>query len=71
MINHIKEYRKRDNLTQEELANKLGVTRQTIIAIENNKYNPTLELAMRLSKYLDVTVEELFILPQGEQLRKA
>ena len=70
MINHIKEYRKRDNLTQEELANKLGVTRQTIIAIENNKYNPTLELAMRLSKYLEVTMEELFILAQDEPIKK-
>ncbi|MBU3108722.1 helix-turn-helix transcriptional regulator [Clostridium gasigenes] len=49
-------------LTQEQLANNLGVTRQTIIAIENDKYNPSLELAMQLSKYLNTTVEELFTL---------
>jgi putative transcriptional regulator len=62
MKNHIKYYRKKYGMTQEELAKALGVTRQTIIAIENNKYNPTLELAMKLAKYLEVAVEELFIL---------
>ncbi|BBB46952.1 hypothetical protein Pelsub_P0179 [Pelolinea submarina] len=40
----------------------VDVTRQTINAIENNKYNPTLELAMKLAKFLDVRVEELFFL---------
>ncbi|WP_026884917.1 helix-turn-helix transcriptional regulator [Clostridium akagii] len=64
MKNYIKKYRKQYKLTQEELANILGVTRQTIIAIENDKYNPTLELAMRLAKYLNVPVEELFVLSQ-------
>ncbi len=64
MRNYIKKYRKQYKLTQEELANILGVTRQTIIAIENDKYNPTLELAMRLAKYLNVPVEELFVLSQ-------
>ncbi|MBB6624057.1 helix-turn-helix transcriptional regulator [Clostridium gasigenes] len=49
-------------LTQAQLANNLGVTRQTIIAIENDKYNPSLVLAMQLSKYLNTTVEELFTL---------
>ena len=62
MKNRVKEYRKQYKLTQEELANKLGVTRQTIIAVENDKYNPTLELAMRLAKYLNTTIEELFTL---------
>jgi len=46
---------------QEDLANKLDVTRQTINAIENNKYNPTLELAMKLARLLQVSVEELFL----------
>ena len=45
---------------QEDLAAAVGVSRQTIIAIENDKYNPTLELAMRLARYLGTTVEELF-----------
>jgi len=64
MKNRVKEFRKQFQLTQEELADKLGVTRQTIIAVENDKYNPTLELAMRLSRYLNTTIEELFELPQ-------
>ena len=62
MTNHIKELRKAQGYRQEDLAEALGVSRQTIIAIENNKYNPTLELAMRLSRFLQTTVEELFIL---------
>jgi len=64
--NRVKEYRKQYKLTQEELANKLGVTRQTIIAVENDKYNPTLELAMHLAKYLNTTIEELFTLTNKE-----
>lgn len=62
MNNHIKELRKRKNLRQEDLAQRLGVSRQTIIATENDRYNPTLELAMKLARELDTTVEELFIL---------
>ncbi|OQA50168.1 MAG: helix-turn-helix protein [Firmicutes bacterium ADurb.Bin300] len=49
-------------LRQVDLANKLGVTRQTIIAIENNKYNPTLELAMKMAQLLGKPVEEIFFL---------
>lgn len=49
-------------LRQEDLAAELNVSRQTIIAIENDKYNPTLELAMKLAKKLKTTVDELFIL---------
>lgn len=60
MKNKIREIRKKLNFRQEDLANTLGVTRQTINAIENNKYNPTLELAMKLSKLLKIPVEELF-----------
>lgn len=62
MKNKIRELRKKLNFRQEDLANELGVTRQTINAIENEKYNPTLELAMKLSKLLLSTVEEVFIL---------
>jgi len=60
MINRIKQLRKAKGYRQEDLAEALDVSRQTIIAIENNKYNPTLELAMRLARYLNTTVEELF-----------
>ncbi len=51
-------------LRQEDLANRLGVTRQTINAIENEKYNPTLELAIKLSRLLQSPVEELFTLEE-------
>ncbi|WP_312648915.1 helix-turn-helix transcriptional regulator [Aminipila sp.] len=60
MKNKIKELRKQIGLRQEDLANELGVTRQTINAIENDKYNPTLELAMKLAKLLHTPVEEIF-----------
>ena len=60
MKNNIKHLRKQLNLRQEDLANKLGVTRQTINAIENDKYNPTLELAMKLAKLFKTPVEEIF-----------
>lgn len=60
MRNRIKELRKAKGYRQEDLAAALGVSRQTIIAIENNKYDPTLGLAMKLARYLQTTVEELF-----------
>lgn len=62
MKNNIRKLRKQLGYRQEDIANTLGVTRQTINAIENNKYNPTLELAMKLARLLNTTVEELFIL---------
>ena len=64
MTNRIKELRKAMGYRQQDLAQALGVSRQTIIAIENNKYNPTLELAMRLARRLGVAVEELFQLEE-------
>lgn len=65
MKNRIKELRKAAGHRQEDLAEALGVSRQTIIAIENNKYNPTLELAMKMARHLHTTVEELFELEEG------
>ena len=47
-------------MTQEELAKKAGVTRQTIIALEAQKYSPSLELAFRIAKVFDVPLEEVF-----------
>lgn len=64
MINRIKELRKIKGFRQEDLAEAMGVSRQTIIAIENDKYNPTLELAMKLARRLGTTVEELFQLEE-------
>lgn len=66
MENRIKELRKQMGLRQEDLAQQLGVTRQTINAIENNKYDPTLTLAFHLAGVLGTTVDELFLGP-GEK----
>ena len=62
MRNNIKQLRKQDGLRQEDMAVQLGVSRQTIIAIENDKYNPTLELAMKIAKLLNLKVEDIFFL---------
>ena len=62
MKNNIKQLRKQAGLRQEDMAAQLGVSRQTIIAIENDKYNPTLELAMKLAKLLKKRVEDIFLL---------
>ena len=61
MENIIRNKRKELGLSQEELAKKCGVSRQTVNAIENNKYDPTLALAFCLAKELEITVDELFI----------
>lgn len=58
----IKQLRKQAGLRQEDMAKELGVSRQTIIAIENDKYNPTLELAMKIARLLDRHVDEIFFL---------
>ena len=60
MENRIRELRKAAGISQEELARRCGVTRQTINAIENNKYDPTLALAFHLAPELSTTVDELF-----------
>ncbi len=60
MKNQIKVLRKAKNYRQEDLAEALGVTRQTINAIENDKYDPTLSLAFKLAWLLGTTVDELF-----------
>ena len=49
------------DLTQEDLAKDVGVTRQTVIAVEKDKYNPSLELAFKIAKYFEVKIEEVFI----------
>ena len=60
MRNNVKQLRKAAGLRQEDLARMLGVSRQTIIAIENNKYDPTLALAIKLAQLLGLHVDELF-----------
>ena len=62
MKNSIKQLRKEAGLRHEDLAVQLGVSRQTIIAIESDKYNPNLELAMRIASLLSLEVEDIFTL---------
>lgn len=69
MRNEIAAYRERDGLSQGELAEAVGVSRQTINAIERERYDPSLELAFKLATYFDCRIEELFdpdIEPVGE-----
>jgi putative transcriptional regulator len=61
MKTRIKELRARYNLTQDDLARKIGVRRETILFIENGKYVPSLKLAHDIAKVLKTTMDELFI----------
>lgn len=66
VINHIRKIRQERVITQVKMAEDLQVTRQTINAIEKNKYNPSLELALKLIQYFDVPIEELFYLEKSK-----
>jgi len=61
MNNRIRELRARHNLTQDELARKAGVRRETIVFLEQGKYNPSLKLAYDVSKVFGLMIEEVFI----------
>lgn len=65
MKNRIKELRKERKMTQEDLSQLVGVSRQSIIAIESGKYNPSLELAYKIAKTFDLIIEEVFIFDEG------
>jgi len=58
--NNLRQHRLRKNISQKELALILGVTRQTIIALEKQRYSPSLHLALRIAKFFDQKVEDLF-----------
>ncbi|MCM1131001.1 MAG: helix-turn-helix transcriptional regulator [Roseburia sp.] len=66
MRNSLYTLRKNHKYTQEELAKKLGVTRQTIISIEQGKYIASLPLALKMAKIFDVPLEQIFDLEEGE-----
>ena len=61
MENKIKEYRKKRKITQDDLAEAVGVTRQTIISLESGKYNASLQLAFKIAYYFDTSIEDIFI----------
>lgn len=67
LTNNVHELRKSHKYTQEELAKKLGVTRQTIISIEQGKYIASLPLALKMAHIFEVPVETIFHLEEGEQ----
>jgi putative transcriptional regulator len=65
LLNKLKEFRfNHGQITQEELANALGVSRQTILAIEHGKFNPSVVLALRLARFFGTRVEDIFILKE-------
>lgn len=61
METRLKVYRAMRNMTQENLAKAVGVTRQTVIAIEKGNYNPSLELAFKIARLFDAKIEDVFI----------
>jgi len=64
----IRELRKARKITQSELANALDITRQTIISLENGKYKASLVLAHKIAQYFDLTIEDIFIFEEEENL---
>jgi putative transcriptional regulator len=70
MRTRIKELRAKHGLTQEDLARKVGVRRETIVFLEKGKYNPSLRLAHDVAEALKTTVDELFVFESGKKKRK-
>ncbi len=70
MKNRLEEIRKLNGITQEELASILEVSRQTIGSLENGRYNPSIILAFKISKYFGLTIEDIFIYEEGEDDEK-
>ncbi len=66
MKTRIKEYRAKHNLTQEKLAEMVGVRRETIIFLEQGKYNPSLKLSHNVAKALKTTIDEIFIFDEAK-----
>jgi len=66
MENKIRELREQLNLTQIDFAKKLDVSRQTVISLENGKYNPSLPLAYKIAKAFNKTIEEIFIFEEDK-----
>ena len=66
MKNRIAELRKARRISQAELADAVVVTRQTIISLENGRYNPSILLAFRIARYFDLPIEEIFLYDEKE-----
>lgn len=66
MKNRLEEIRKAKGITQEELANALEVSRQTVGSLENGRYNPSIILAFKIARFFEVSIEEIFIYEEGQ-----
>ena len=66
MKNRIETIRKERGIRQEEFAKALGVSRQTISSLENGRYNPSIQLAFKIARYFDMTIEEVFIYEEDD-----
>ena len=64
LITSLKSIREARGMTQQELAERIGVRRETILHLENNRYNPSLEMALKLARVFDLKVEDLFELKE-------
>jgi putative transcriptional regulator len=67
MKNRLEEFRKRNGWTQQELADRVEVARQTIISLENGRYNPSILLAFRLARLFQLQIEDLFLYTEGDE----
>ena len=67
MKNRLEQIRKEKGITQEELADALEVSRQTICSLENGRYNPSIILAYKIAKYFNLTIEEIFIYQEDKK----
>jgi len=65
LSNNVHKFRKKAKITQEQLANAIGITRQTVIAVEKGNYTPSVTLALKIAKYFKTNVEKVFII-KGE-----
>ena len=70
MKNRMKELRARDNITQAQLANMVGVRRETIVFLEKGKYNPSLSLAYAVAQVFNMSIEEIFIFDSSDIKKK-
>ena len=66
MKNRLEEIRQAKGITQEELANALEVSRQTVGSLENGRYNPSIILAFKIARFFDVSIEEVFIYEEDQ-----
>lgn len=66
MKNKLEELRRQRGLKQEDLANALEVSRQTIGSLENGRYNPSIQLAFKIARFFDLTIEDIFIYEEEE-----